>query len=93
MPIQSRNSLFKTVNVRFSVKGSGKGSGALVSTRVQRVFGRSGPQVVCTPLSGLRPGATYKIRIESSPRGVFGGTRTLKIAPPTGKVLPQEGCR
>ncbi len=80
----------KVVNVRFSVKGDGP----VVSTRVQRVFGRSGPQVVCSPLRGLRMGATYRIRLESSPKGgATGAQRTLRIAKPTGKVLPQEGCR
>ena len=53
------------VNVRFTVKGSGP----VVSTRVQRVFGGSGPQVVCAPLSGLRMGARYTIRVEASPKG------------------------
>jgi uncharacterized delta-60 repeat protein len=80
----------KVVNVRFAVKGPGP----LVSTRVQRVFGRSGPQVVCAPLSGLRMGATYKIRLEASPKGgARGAQRTLRVAKPAGKVLPQEGCR
>ena len=80
----------KVVNVRFSVKGDGP----VVSTRVQRVFGRSGPQVVCSPLRGLRMGATYRIRLESSPKGgATGAQRTLRIAKPAGKVLPQEGCR
>ena len=75
--------------MRFSVKGTGP----VVSTRVQRVFGRSGPQVVCAPLSGLRMGATYKIRLEASPKGgARGAQRTLRIAKPTGKVLTQQGC-
>jgi uncharacterized delta-60 repeat protein len=79
----------KTVNVRFSVKGAGP----VVSTVVQRVFARSGPQVVCAPLRGLRQGATYKVRLEASPKGgVSGGQRTLHVARPAGKILPQEGC-
>ena len=80
----------KVVNVRFEVKGSGP----VVSTRVQRVFGRSGPQVVCTPLTGLRAGASYKVRVVSSPKGgARGAQRTFRLAKPTGKVLPQAGCR
>src|SRR5204863_496634 len=80
----------KVVNVRFSVKGAGP----IVTTRVQRIFGRSGPQVVCAPLSGLRMGATYKIRLEASPKGGARGVqRTLRIAKPSGKVLTQSGCR
>jgi hypothetical protein len=76
--------------VRFEVKGSGP----VVSTRVQRVFGRSGPQVVCAPLTGLRAGASYRVRVVSSPKGgVRGGQRTFRLAKPTGKVLPQAGCR
>ena len=79
----------KVVNVRFTVKGSGP----IVSTRVQRIFGRSGPQVVCAPLSGLRMGATYKVRLESSPKGgARGAQRTLRVAKPTGSVRVQEGC-
>ncbi len=80
----------KVVNVRFSVKGPGP----VVATRVQRVFGRSGPQVVCAPLTGLRMGTTYKIRLEASPRGgARGAVRTLRIAKPAGKVLAQRGCK
>ena len=79
----------KVVNARFEIKGAGP----VASTRVQRVFGRFGPQVICTPLSGLRMGATYEIRLESSPRGgPRGAARTLKIEKPTGSVLPQQGC-
>ena len=80
----------RVVNVRFSIKGSGP----IVTTRVQRIFGRSGPQVVCAPLSGLRMGATYTIRLEASPKGgARGAARTLRIAKPSGKVLAQSGCR
>jgi uncharacterized delta-60 repeat protein len=78
------------VNVRFTVKGAGP----IVSTRVQRVFGRPGPQVVCAPLAGLRMGGTYKFRLEASPKGgARGAQRTLRVARPAGTVLPQEGCR
>jgi uncharacterized delta-60 repeat protein len=80
----------KTVDVRFSVKGAGP----ILSTGVQRVFGRSGPQVVCAPLRGLRPGGTYKVRLEAAPKGgARGPQRTLRVAKPAGKVLPQGGCR
>lgn len=79
-----------TVNVRFQVKGAGP----VVATRVQRIFGRSGPRVVCAPLTGLRRGATYKIRLEASPRGgTRGAVRTLRIAKPNAKALFQGGCR
>lgn len=79
----------RVVNARFAVKGSGP----VVSTRVQRVFGRSGPQVICAPLTGLRMGATYKIRLESSPRGgARGAVRTLRVARPAAKVFAQQGC-
>jgi uncharacterized delta-60 repeat protein len=81
----------RAVNVRFSVKPQ---TGATIATRVQRVFGRSGPQVVCAPLSGLRQKGSYHIRIEASPKGgARGAVRTLKVAKPTSKILPQEGCR
>jgi len=80
----------EVVNVRFSIKGAGP----IVSTRVQRVFGRSGPQVVCAPLTGLRMGTTYKVRMEASPKGSGrGAQRLLRIAKPTGRVLTQSGCR
>jgi hypothetical protein len=80
----------KTINVRFSVKGAGP----VQSTRVQRVFARSGPQVVCAPLRALRPGGAYKVRLEASPKGgAHGATRTLRVAKPTAKVLAQQGCR
>jgi uncharacterized delta-60 repeat protein len=80
----------KVVNVRFTVKSRGP----VVSTRVQRVFGRSGPQVVCTPLTGVRAGVSYKIRLEASPKGgARGAQRTIRLAKATGKVLPQRGCR
>ena len=80
----------KVVNVRFEVKGAGP----VVSTRVQRVFGRSGPQVVCAPLTGLRAGASYKVRLVSSPKGgVRGAQRTFRLAKAPAKILPQAGCR
>ncbi len=80
----------KVANVRFTVTGSGPA----VSTRVQRVLGRSGPQVLCAPLRGLRSGARYRIRLESSPKGgPRGAQRTLRVAKVTGKVLAQAGCR
>jgi uncharacterized delta-60 repeat protein len=79
----------KVVNARFTIKGTGP----IVSTRVQRVFGRSGPQVICAPLTGLRMGVTYKIRLEASPKGgARGAARALRAAKPSGKVLTQHGC-
>jgi hypothetical protein len=79
----------KVVNARFTVKGSGP----IETTRVQRVFGRTGPQVVCAPLTGLRMGATYKIRLEASPKGgARGAKQTLTIRKPAGRVLAQQGC-
>ncbi len=83
-----------TANLRFTVRPA---SGRTVSTRVQRVPGRYGPQVVCAPLKGLRAGATYRIRITTSPAGgarsARGAERVLRAVRTTRrKAPPQEGC-
>jgi len=79
----------RVVNARFTVKGTGP----IASTRVQRVFGRTGPLVICAPLTGLRMGATYKVRLDASPKGgARGEVRTLKVTKPAGSALTQQGC-
>ncbi|MEA2221030.1 MAG: hypothetical protein QOJ35_3656, partial [Solirubrobacteraceae bacterium] len=80
----------RAVDVRFTVRGA---SGPAVSTHVQRVLGRFGPQVVCAPLRGLRVGGRYRIRIEASPRGgAHGASRVLRVPARAGRALAQEGC-
>ncbi len=80
----------RTATVRFEVTGP---DGQVVRTAVQRVPGASGPQVVCAPLRGLRPGSTYRIRIAGSARGApRAGRRLLRAVAPGGPVFAQEGC-
>ena len=81
-------------SVRFTIAPP---AGRSVSTRVQRVAGRFGPQVVCAPLTNLRPDARYRIRITTAPaggaRGARGAERVLRAARTSRRKAPvQEGC-
>ncbi|HEY1538183.1 MAG TPA: hypothetical protein VGF63_02215 [Solirubrobacteraceae bacterium] len=79
-----------SVNVRFSMRSA---SGRTVKTNVQRVFGRGGPQVVCAPVKGLRPGGRYRIRVATTAGGPHGADRVLRAVKLNHrKVLAQEGC-
>lgn len=76
--------------VRFEVIAP---DGRTVRTAVQRVLAAPGPQVVCAPLRGLRPGGRYRIRIASSGKGgPHGARRALRAVASGGRALPQEGC-
>ncbi len=71
----------------------GGGAARPIVTRLQRVSGAYGLQVVCARISGLRPGRTYRVRNDSrQTRGTVGGTRTLR-ALPTGRSPPAGGLR
>ncbi len=77
------------VDVRFTVRPA---SGRTLTTAVRRVFGRSGPRVVCAPLRGLRPGARYRIRITAT-KGAHGAERVLRaLKQGRGETPAQEGC-
>jgi uncharacterized delta-60 repeat protein len=79
-----------TVDVRFAVTGP---SGRTAATAIRRVFGRSGPQVVCARLRGLRPGGRYRIRIVGSRGGrPRGKQRLLRAIEPSRRLPAQEGC-
>jgi hypothetical protein len=42
---------------------------------------------------GLRPGRTYRVRIDSAQtRGAVGGTRLLRTVSSRRRAFPQEGC-
>ena len=78
--------------VRF-VASLARGGGRPITTRPQHVSGAYGIQVVCAPLRGLRPGRTYRVRIDSrQTRGAVGGTRLLRAVAAARNALPQEGC-
>jgi uncharacterized delta-60 repeat protein len=77
--------------VRFVV--APRGGGRAVTTRYVRVSGAYGPQIVCATLRGLRPGRTYRVRIDArQTRGPVGGVRALRAVPTGRRTLPQEGC-
>jgi hypothetical protein len=79
-----------TADVRFAVTGP---SGRTSATASRHVFGRWGPQVVCAPLRGLRPGGRYRIRIVGSHRGEpRGKQRLLRAVAPSRRSSAQEGC-
>jgi uncharacterized delta-60 repeat protein len=81
-------------NVRF-VASPTRRAGAVrpITNRLQRVSGAYGIQVVCGSLRGLRPGRTYRVRIDSTQtRGPVGGTRLLRAVASRRRALPQEGC-
>jgi uncharacterized delta-60 repeat protein len=79
-----------SVNVRFAVRSA---SGRTVRTKVQRVFARGGPQVVCAPLQGLRPGGRYRVRVATTAHGAHGADRVLRAVKPNHrKALAQDGC-
>jgi hypothetical protein len=82
----------RAVVVRFEVVGPG---GRVVRTAVQRVLAAGGPQVVCAPLRGLRPGGRYRVRVATSARGgAHGARRALRAVGGTAaRALPQDGCR
>jgi|GEM_PF-6022668 len=81
-----------SASVRF-VASAGKGGGRPITTRLQRVWGAYGRQVVCAPLRGLRPGRTYRVRIDSTAtHGPVGGQRTLRAVPTGRRALAQDGC-
>ena len=79
------------VDVRFTVRPA---SGRVLRTAVRHVFGRSGPQVVCAPLHGLRPGGRYRIRIAVTKKGgAHGAERVLRaVTVGRGDSRAQEGC-
>ncbi len=71
------------------------GRGRALSSRPWPVAGRYGPQIVCGYVRGLKPGRTYRVRIDSTrPRRASGATRVLR-AVKVGRANPrlQEGCR
>ena len=81
-----------SARVRF-VASAGKGGGRPIATRLQRVYGAYGRQVVCAPLRGLKPGRTYRVRIDSTAtRGPVGGERVLRAVASGRAGLAQEGC-
>lgn len=82
----------RAVVVRFELRGPG---GRVVRTAVQRVLASGGPQVVCAPLRGLRPGARYRVRVAASAGGgAHGAQRALRAAVSgVPRALPQDGCR
>ncbi len=64
-----------------------------ITTRLQRVSGAFGIQVVCATVRGLRPGRAYRVRIDSpQTRGPVGGTRLLRAVAAGRRAFPQEGC-
>jgi uncharacterized delta-60 repeat protein len=76
--------------VRFEVSAP---NGRTTRTAVQRVPAAAGPQVVCAPLRGLRPGGSYRIRIATSANaGPHGARRVLRAVASGGRGLAQEGC-
>jgi uncharacterized delta-60 repeat protein len=80
----------RAVTVHFEVTSP---AGRTVRTAVQRVLAAPGPQVVCTPLRGLRPGVRYGIRVASSARGGAHAARRVLRATASGtRTLSQEGC-
>ena len=66
--------------------------GRAISTQLQTVSGRFGPQVVCAPLRGLRPGARYTLRIAGAGGAPRGAQRVLRAISGSRRTLPQEGC-
>jgi hypothetical protein len=64
--------------------------GRAITTRFTRVSGTYGIQVVCAIVRGLRPGRTYRVRIDA--RQAVGATRSLRAVPTGRRILPQEGC-
>jgi uncharacterized delta-60 repeat protein len=78
------------VDVRFTVKPA---SGRSTRTAVRRVFGRSGPQVVCASLRGLRPGGRYRIRLAATKGAAHGAEQVLRaVKLGRGKPPAQQGC-
>ena len=78
--------------VRFVASPDG-GRGRPIATRNARVSGAYGAQVVCAHLHGLRPGRSYRVRIESrQTRGAVGATRALRAVAAGRRAFPQEGC-
>jgi uncharacterized delta-60 repeat protein len=68
-------------------------SGRSVLTRARFASGRYGPQVVCARLTGLRRGASYRVRFETTQRdGRRGAQRVLRATGPRRAALPQGGC-
>ncbi len=77
------------VDVRFAIKAGGR----TIRTVVRRVFGRSGPQVVCAPLRGLRAGVRYGIRIVAARGAAHGGEQVLRATRRgSAKAPTQDGC-
>ena len=66
------------------------GRGRVVSTRVQRVFGRSGPQVVCAPLSGLRAGRLPLCGSRPRRGAARGASRVLRVPRAAPGALPHR---
>jgi uncharacterized delta-60 repeat protein len=66
--------------------------GRMVLTKLRLIPGRAGPQVICAPLTNLRPGVRYRIRISSPAGGPQGNEVVLRAVKPAGKALAQEGC-
>ena len=79
----------RSVRVRFVVTPP---RGKAISTGLQSVPGRLGPQVVCARLRGLRPGARYTLRIAGAGRVASGPQRVLRAVSRPRRTLPQEGC-
>ncbi|HEV7804732.1 MAG TPA: hypothetical protein VGO80_02855, partial [Solirubrobacteraceae bacterium] len=82
-----------SLDVRFTVAVAVGAGGHTVRTKVQRVFGRHGPQVVCARLRGLRAGGRYSIRLTTSRAGVSRAARRVLRAVASGRrPRAQEGC-
>jgi uncharacterized delta-60 repeat protein len=80
----------RALTVRFEVSAPGRRT---VRTVVQRVAASPGPQVVCAPLRGLRPGVRYFVRVVApAGAGAGGGRRALRAVARGARLLPQEGC-
>ncbi len=78
------------VNLRFTIRLA---RGGTVATKLQLVGGRYGPQVVCAPLKGLRPGARYRIRLTSPAGGPGGDETAFRPLNPARMAWPQHGCK
>jgi uncharacterized delta-60 repeat protein len=79
----------EAVNARFTIKPP---KGRVVSTKLQLIPGRYGPQVICAPLRGLRSGARYRIRIASPAGGPVGDEVVFRALKPARRARPQRGC-
>jgi len=82
-----------TTRVRFELP---RPDGRRVLTKVQQISARFGPQVVCAPLSNLRPGASHRVRIATAPgaaRRASGVWRVVRAQRASRRAPAQEGCR